>query len=378
MTASAVVRPPVARPAPPRPLRWLLLATHVPASGSGGGMVRYCVELARARAARADVELSVVCTPEAQPFFTGLLGPGRAIAMPGLPVAVRSLVERGGRRLLPALGEEWDVVQGAKHLVPRAAGTATRLLTVHDMNPLDRPGDFGRLKRVGLRRPYLASIADADVLTCVSAATRSRLAAWAPESEARAEVVRLACSPALLAARPQEVPELAGRRFALVVGDSSPRKNLALAFRLWPAVAAERPGAVLAVVGPPSWGPSQLGAAAPLVADGRVVLLGHRSDAELAWLYRSASALLCPSQLEGFGLPVVEGAAFGVPVLASDDPAMAEVSGPGTLRLSPHDVGAWRDAVLAALDGRLAAPAAEPRTWDDVAAETVQAVRRVR
>jgi glycosyltransferase involved in cell wall biosynthesis len=163
-----------------------------------------------------------------------------------------------------------------------------------------------------------------------------------------------------------------------MVGDSSPRKNLALAFRVWPQVVAERPEAVLAVVGPPSWGPSQLGAAAPLVADGRVVLLGHRSDGELAWLYRNAAALLCPSQLEGFGLPVVEGEALGVPVLVSDDAAMGEVSREGTTKLSPHDPAAWQAAVLAGLDGRLTvAPTPEcPRDWADVAAETVEQVRR--
>jgi glycosyltransferase involved in cell wall biosynthesis len=360
-----------------QPLRWLLLATHVPASGAGGGMIRYCVELARGLHRRPDVELHVLCTPEAAPFFGGMLGTDRVHRVPGLPVAARSLVERAG--LLPALGRRWDVVHGAKHLLPRRAGNATRVLTVHDLNPLDRPGDFGALKRMGLRRPYLDSMADADLLLCVSAATRARTRAWAPAVADRAAVVHLAASSALLAAEPREVPELAGRRFALVVGDSSPRKNLDLVFRLWPQLAGTHPGAGLAVVGPPSWGPSQLGAAAPLVADGRVVLLGHRSDAELAWLYRSAAALLCPSQLEGFGLPVLEGAAFGVPVLISDDPAMGEVGGDGTVRLSPHDPAAWRAAIGAALDGRLTpAPVSPPRTWDEVAAETVKAVRGVR
>ncbi|MGY1914632.1 glycosyltransferase family 4 protein [Blastococcus sp. SYSU DS0973] len=363
-----------------RPLRWLLLATHVPASGSGGGMVRYCVELARALNDRPDVELHVVATPEAEEFFAGLLGASRVHLIPGLPVAARSLVERVGPRLLPVLDQEWDVVQGAKHLVPRRAGSATRLLTVHDMNPLDRPGDFGRLKRVCLRRPYLASVADADVMVCVSAATRARLLAWSPDAAMRAEVVHLAASPALLEADPQPVAELVGRPFVVVVGDASPRKNLALAFRVWAAVAEERPDATLAVVGPPAWGPSQLGAATALLADGRVTLLGHRSDGELSWLYRNAAALLCPSQLEGFGLPVVEGEALGVPVLLSDDAAMGEVSRPGTTAMSPHDTTAWKRAVLAALDGRVTAPPVpeRPRTWADVARETVEVVWRAR
>ena len=111
-----------------------------------------------------------------------------------------------------------------------------------------------------------------------------------------------------------------------------------------------------------------------------MALLGHRSDGELAWLYRHAAAVLCPSQLEGFGLPVVEGEALGVPVLLSDDAAMGEVSRAGTTKLSPHDAAAWRTAVLAALDGRLTAalPPERPRSWADVAAETVEEVRRAR
>jgi hypothetical protein len=104
-----------------RPLRWLLLATHVPASGSGGGMVRYCVELARALSARADVELHVLCTAETRDFFTALLGAGRAHLLLGLPVPVRSMVERAGPEVLPVLRQRWDVVQGAKHLLPRRA-----------------------------------------------------------------------------------------------------------------------------------------------------------------------------------------------------------------------------------------------------------------
>ncbi|MDH2414177.1 glycosyltransferase family 1 protein [Nocardioides sp. CER19] len=370
-----------------RPRRWLLLATHVPASGSGGGMVRYCVELARALSARPDVELHLLCAREARDFATSVVGTGHVHVLPGLPVVVRSVIERSGPAVLPVLRQEWDVVHGAKHLLPRRAGRATRVLTVHDLNPLDRPGDFGPAKRMLLRRPYLASIADADVLVCVSAATRGRLSAWAPDADPRSTVVHLAASPTLLAAEGQPVGEVAGRRFVLVVGDPSPRKNLDFVLRLWPLVAAARPDATLAVVGPQSWGPTRSAGVGRRAADGQVALLGHRSDRELAWLYRSAAAVLCPSQLEGFGLPVVEAEALGAPVVISDDAAMGEVAGPRTVRISPHDPDAWRSEVLAALDRRppgVRTGAATQRhgltarTWRDVAAETVEAVEAVR
>jgi glycosyltransferase involved in cell wall biosynthesis len=132
-------------------------------------------------------------------------------------------------------------------------------------------------------------------------------------------------------------------------------------------------------VGPPSWGRTDLGPAGALREDGRLHLLGHRSDGELRWLYENAAVVLCPSRLEGFGLPVVEAEGFGAPVVVSDDAALGEVSGPGTVRISSLDPEAWTAAIACALDS---APAPHrssvaPRTWHDVAAETIEVVRRV-
>ncbi|HZG91945.1 MAG TPA: glycosyltransferase, partial [Pseudonocardia sp.] len=217
----------------PAPLRYLLLATHVPASGAGGGMVRYAVETATALARRPDVELHVLVTAEAVDFFGALVGRERVHVIRSAPTAVRSLAER--YLPLPA-GGRFDVVHGAKHLLPRRTGGATAVLTVHDMLPLDRPGDFGALKRVVLRFPYLASARGADLLVCASRATRARLLDYAPGLAARAAVVPLAPGGRLLDAAPVEVPALAGRPFALVVGDASARKNLALVVDAWPQV----------------------------------------------------------------------------------------------------------------------------------------------
>jgi glycosyltransferase involved in cell wall biosynthesis len=359
------------------PLRWLMLATHVPSTGAGGGMVRYCVELARALERHPGVELHVLCDAAARPFFVDMVGADRAHPAPAVPKTARSLVERLGGAGLPRSGEEWDVVHGAKHLVPRAAGSARRLLTVHDMSLLDRPADFGTLKRFALRGPYLASIADADKLVCVSEATRQRLCSWAPDVADRAHVVGLASSPTLQGVVPVPVRELEGRPFVVVVGDPSPRKNVSMVVNLWPRVVAAHPGAVLAVVGPPSWGRSELGETAALLEAGSLALLGHRSDAELSWLYEHAAALVCPSQLEGFGLPVVEAEARGVPVIVSDDAALGEAGGQATTRLSLHDSSGWHQALSAALSRPLGARRPPPavRSWADVAAETVEVAR---
>ncbi|MGY1727106.1 glycosyltransferase family 4 protein [Geodermatophilus sp. SYSU D01062] len=361
-----------------RPLSWLMLATQVPASGSGGGIVRYTVELARALQARPDVELSVLATASARAFFTELLGSGdRVVSVPDLPVPARTALERTGLAQLPAR-RRFDVVHGTKHILPRW-GSATRVLTVHDMLPLQRPRDFGLLKRTLLTRPYLASIRQADALLCVSRATQRTVERFVPAAVGRTVAVPLAMSSGLRTAECEPVPSLLDREFALVVGDTSPRKNLGLVVDLWPRVVAERPGATLAVVGPPSWGPSELGTnGSESLASGAMQLLGHLSDAQLRWCYENAAVVLCPSRLEGFGLPAIEARSFGAPLITSMDPALVEVSGDSAVHLPEDDADAWASAISSAFRaGRTAGTAVSVRDWDEVAAETVTAVRGV-
>lgn len=362
-------------PGPAGPLSWLMLATHVPPTGQRGGMVRYVVELARELAARPDVELSVLTTRPAQPFFAQLLGsPERVLTLPALPTPLRSLLERPGLGV-PAFRRPWDVVHGTKHLLP-SVGPGRRVLTVHDLLPIDRPQDFPRIKRTALVAPYRASVRAADALLCVSAATQARLLADQPSVASRSHVVPLAMSSSLQQATPTPVAALAGGRFALVVGDASPRKNLKLVLAAWESVVARDPEARLVVVGPRGWGVDERGPAfGRLVEQGAVVQLDQVSDGALRWLYESAGAVACPSLLEGFGLPSIEALHFGAPLITSNDPALVEASSGAAVHLPVDDVGAWAHALAAAVSQPRAplAGARAWRTWSDVAEETVRA-----
>jgi len=78
----------------------------------------------------------------------------------------------------------------------------------------------------------------------------------------------------------------------------------------------------------------------------RIIHLEHADDAELVELYRGAHALVYPSLVEGFGLPLLEAMAVGTPVIASDIPIFREVSG-GVARFVPAlDPEAWAAAVM--------------------------------
>jgi glycosyltransferase involved in cell wall biosynthesis len=253
------------------------------------------------------------------------------------------------------------------------------VLTVHDMMMLDRPDDFPLLKRQLLPHPYLASIREADALLCVSAATRARLLEYEPAAAAKAHVVPLASSTSLARVAPEAVPQLQQRRFALVVGDMSPRKNVGFAVRLWQGLAAQLPNASLAVVGPPGWGVNEYtepSPGLPTAAGRRVEMLGHVSDAQLRWCYEHATVVLCPSRLEGFGLPALEAVQFAAPVITSTDPALMEASGSYAQHVPLDDEERWRQSVIAAFaEGRSRLAAAPTlRTWADVAAGSVAAV----
>ena len=147
--------------------------------------------------------------------------------------------------------------------------------------------------------------------------------------------------------------------YVLYAGAIEPHKNAALAVH---AIARARPGIRLVMAG--AWSARRLHrlreAAERAGADGRVEWMGLLSPGRLAAVREGALAALVPSRKEGFGLPVLEAMAAGVPVLASDTPALREVGGDAAAYLPADDPGAWAEAIGAlASDGALREARAE-------------------
>ncbi|MCU1543738.1 MAG: hypothetical protein JWM50_1603 [Microbacteriaceae bacterium] len=225
---------------------------------------------------------------------------------------------------------------------------------IHDFMFMSNPEWFTLKERVYFSLMPLTVRRARWVLTS-SQAEAARISSLAPGHPV-VSAVGLGLSPGLASVKPRR-PHDAPERFLLAVGRLNARKNLGttIAAALESGVAS--PDVPLLVVGEPQGKRAELGpAAAAAVTSGAVRFLGYLDDAELAWLYAHARVFLFLSLDEGFGMPTLEAARFGAPVVASDIPVFREILGDGARYVAPNDVAAAAHAVVAAYEAGRATP----------------------
>ena len=282
--------------------------------------------------------------------------------------------ERAARRL--AAGGVFHAVQPA--LVP--AGRT--VVTCHDLIPACFASEYlagpGRAAQALAYRRFLRRLRQARLVLTPSAETAFDVARIARVDPARLRVVPWGVpAPAAPEGGPLEGP------YVLYSGAIEPHKNAATAIE---AIARAAPGVRLAMAGPWSARRAQR-LRGPRGARGRRRprgWLGLLTEGRLAAVRSGAVAVLVPSRKEGFGLPVLEAMAAGVPALASDTPALREVGGDAATYLPPGDPGAWADAISAAAAaspaeraerGRAGRERAASFTWERTAGGLLDAYR---
>ncbi len=279
-----------------------------------------------------------------------------------------------------------DVFFAPNFFVPRRHTPAVRSLvpTVHDLAFLRLPHTVQRETLDNLRRHFPGVVFAADALIAVSAATAGDLAGLGGVTPRRVHVIHEGVDPTF-AARGSFAADLLPARYLLFVSTLEPRKNVVnLLEGFAGAVAAGYPGD-LVLVG--RWGWHTESAQAALAASPvrhRIRHLDYLDRPSLSAVMRRAEALLFPSLLEGFGLPVVEAMACGVPVIVSRASSLPEVAGDAGVYVDPLDpagiAGAIRrladDPELRACLGARGRERAARFRWDEAARATAAVLRR--
>lgn len=224
-------------------------------------------------------------------------------------------------------GREFDLVHSPHPLIIPTR-RARRVITVHDLFFLKHP----EMTSAEIRRDYAplvrAHAVRADFILCPSAFTGAEVERLLGVPRSRIGVTPLGVDPIYRQPPAIDVEALLARLGVprgsiLYVGSDEPRKNLpglVAGYRRF-ASAAERPKALVLV------GPDPAHAGGDAASGGRVLSTGYLATPEIRALMSAASCLALVSLEEGFGLPVAEAMAAGLPVVCTRGSSLAEIAG---------------------------------------------------
>ena len=251
------------------------------------------------------------------------------------------------------------VYHGTNYYLPEFSGK--RVVTIHDLSIFSLP-EYHRPDRVRyLQREMLLSLRRANTIVTVSEFSKRQIAERFDWPINRIHVTPLASAEVFHPRSESDLTPFLNRRglntygYCLYIGTIEPRKNLdALlsAYSLLPQPLRSRFPLVLA--GDPGWNSELLHARIQSAArKGWLHYLDFVPDTQLPALLAGARLFVFPSFYEGFGLPVIEAMASGVPVVCANTSSLPEVAGDAAAMFAPHDVEHLSTLIAAAFEDEL-------------------------
>jgi glycosyltransferase involved in cell wall biosynthesis len=292
------------------------------------------------------------------------------------------------------LEDRIDVFWGTAHVLPLGLPSSVgKILTAHDLVWLKYPGTMSWYNRHVNSLLAEPSMRQADRIMAISESTARDLQMLAGIERSKVEVIYHGTSQAY---RPRD-RAAAGRYiatkfgvsedFICAVGTLEPRKNLVT---LLGAVRRLRDRRSwhhqLLVAGGRGWKESCIHQTVRRLGlfEHEVRFLGYVPEEDLPFLYSGAAVFVFPSIYEGFGLPLVEAMACGVPIVASDCSSTPEVVQGAALLVSPHQPEEFASAIARVIEDQELRVALVERglkrarlfRWDTAARKVVRILTR--
>lgn len=270
-------------------------------------------------------------------------------ALAGLPVQSRTIVlpfshafRTGWSRARRPAAERWlgrfDVLHFTDWQVPPQR-RGLRSTMIHDLVPLRFP-EWVTPRTRSMHGYKYARTGECDLVFVNSDYTRRDVEELLRIPGERIRVAPPGVAPAYTADGARVSLD---RPYLLSLATLEPRKNLGTLVEAWRPLRDEL---ALAVAGGAGWGDQRL------PDDPSIVRLGFVPYGQEPALMRGAAVFAYPSRFEGFGIPIVEAMACGVPVVASAHPSLDEACGGAAVRADPDDAEAMTAAIREALERR--------------------------
>jgi glycosyltransferase involved in cell wall biosynthesis len=274
-----------------------------------------------------------------------------------------------------------DVMFAPNYFLPRLLGAIARrrVITIHDLTYKRFPELLQKETLHNLEAHMMREIAAADGIICVSESTRDDLLKYYQVDPSRVFAIHSGVAePAPGTRHSAPLPA----RYILFVSTIEPRKNLGVLLDAFENL--KRSGKYdgsLVVVGRIGWKSEEF---VSRLRGRDVHHLAYLGPAELQGVYRNAEMFVFPSIYEGFGFPLLEAMAHGVPTIAAESSSLPEIAGDAALYFDPRDAAQLESAIKRVVENHELRHALIARgrervaqfRWETTAQRTVEVLQR--